>query len=178
MSNPYLTITEQEFLINHLKTSRDSFVSSIKYLSDEEWNTKPEDGGWTPAQCAEHIAVIESVFLAEVKKILNTQERPEKMKEVVGKDKIVIGAMLDRSHKIKGSAEDESPNKKIDKVLLINNFLKYRNEVIDWVSSTKEPLKVHFTFFPGIGDVDGYQYMLFISAHTERHTLQIKEILE
>lgn len=178
MANKYLTFTEKEFLINHLKTTRDSFVSSIKGLSDEEWNTKPEDGGWSPAQCAEHIAIVESVFLAQVKKILKTQEEPEKMKEVVGKDKVVIGAMLDRSFKIKGSAEEEVPNKKIDKEQLINNFLKHRNEIIDWAETTKEPLKAHFTSFPGIGHIDAYQYMLFISAHTERHTMQLKEVLE
>jgi uncharacterized damage-inducible protein DinB len=178
MAYKYLKYTEKEFLINHLKTTRDSFVSSIKDLSDEEWNTKPDDGGWSPAQCAEHIAIVESVFLAEVKKILDSQEEPEKMKKVVGKDKVVISAMLDRSVKIKGSAIEEVPNKKVDKDQLIKNFLKHRNEIIDWVETTKEPLKVHFTNFPGIGLIDAYQYMLFISAHTERHTMQIKEVLE
>lgn len=179
MADSYMiSASEQQFLLNHLKETRDSFINTIAPLNEDQWYKKPSAGGWSPAQCAEHIAMVESSFMTEIKKILSTEPQPEKMPEVAGKNELAIKMMLDRSTKIKGGPDEDANNKVIDKESLISNFTKHRNEVIDWVQHSSEPMKVHFTSFPGIGLIDLYQYILFISAHTERHTLQIKEVLE
>ena len=41
---------------------------------------------------------------------------------------------------------------------------------------TQDPLREHFFKHPVLGDLDAYQWILLISAHTERHVNQILEV--
>jgi hypothetical protein len=40
-----------------------------------------------------------------------------------------------------------------------------------------KPIKVDYEKFGPIGEVNGYHWLMFFSAHTERHMLQLDEVL-
>ena len=42
---------------------------------------------------------------------------------------------------------------------------------------TSEPLRDRFAPHPFAGMIDGYQWVLFLAAHTDRHAAQIEETL-
>ena len=48
---------------------------------------------------------------------------------------------------------------------------------MEFVSSTDADLRNHYAQLP-FGTIDAYQALLFISGHTERHILQIVEVME
>jgi hypothetical protein len=58
---------------------------------------------------------------------------------------------------------------------LINQFKERRERTIAYVEKTQEPLRHHVSPGP-FGELDAYQWILFLSGHSERHILQIQEI--
>ena len=47
---------------------------------------------------------------------------------------------------------------------------------MDYVHTTNDDLRDHFGPHPMLGTLDAYQWILLISAHSERHTKQIEEV--
>ena len=47
---------------------------------------------------------------------------------------------------------------------------------MDYVRTTNDDLRDHFGPHPMLGTMDAYQWILLISAHSERHTKQIEEV--
>lgn len=174
-------ITEQErtFAIEHLIRTRDSLINTLGHVNEKTWYLRPGSGQWSVAECAEHLMLTEVYyFMPNIQKMLAEGIDPSKMDQVIGKDAIAISSMEDRSYKVTGAPWVESNDREIDKSMLTETFLVKRNEVIQYLLTTKDPLRAVFFDAPGLGWVDAYQFILYISAHTTRHTGQIQDILE
>ena len=181
MKNVEYQINTQEidFAATHLAKTRDAFVKSIEGLTDKQWYHRPGPGQWSIAECADHLLQTELYYFEPtIKTMLAEPANPERLAEATGKDAGAYSSMEDRSYKIKGAPWEEVFEKKIDRENLISSFLQKRNEMIEWVKNTDEELRVHFTVFPGLDTIDVYQFILFISGHTTRHTGQILDIVE
>lgn len=168
---------ERNFAIEHLNKSGQHFIDSIRDLNEKQWYQRPGPGQWSAAECAQHLLETELYFFKPtIDKMLAEDAKPERMSETAGKDSLIIASMESREHKIKGQPWEESSDKVIDKAALITAFQAKRAENIAWLKKSGENFRVHFIDFPGMGAMDVYQFILFISAHTTRHTGQIKEI--
>lgn len=179
MKNPAYQISETEkaFAIAHLANSRDNFINTIENMDEDQWYMRPGPGQWSAAECADHILQTELYFfMPTVQKMLSEPANPEKMKEAAGKDQIAIDSMEKREHKLVGQPWEERSELEISKGQLIESFRIKRNEFIQFLKSADEEFRVHFTYFPGLETIDTYQFILFISAHTNRHTGQIQDI--
>ena len=169
---------EKQFAIDHLNQSGGAFIDSIIHLNEEQWYKRPGPGQWSAAECAQHLLETELYFFrSTIDKMLSEDARPDRISETAGKDSAIIASMESRQHKIQGQPWEESSDKIIDKDSLIAAFQAKRAENIAWLEKAGENFRVHFVDFPGIGAMDVYQVILFISAHTTRHTGQIQEIL-
>ncbi len=58
----------------------------------------------------------------------------------------------------------------------IRTFEERRAANIAYVRETSEPLRERFAPHPFAGVIDGYQWLLLLAAHTDRHAAQIEEI--
>jgi len=172
-------LSEQEIanLVDYLTSTGEFFIHTLKGLTPEDWAKVPHDNGWTPAECADHLHVVELAFKPQVDSFLATPAAPEKIAEVEGKENVIKAGMESREHKIKGAPTERKEAYNIDKDKIIAEFEAKRKEMIAFLKQGSAPLKAHFTSFPGIGDLNVYQYCIFIGAHTIRHTLQIQEVL-
>ncbi len=169
---------EKQFAINHLNLTGKAFIDSISELNDKQWYQRPGPGQWSPAECAQHLLETELYFfMPTIEKMLADAPDASKIKETAGKDQGIISAMESRVHKIQGQPWEETADKIIDRNALISSFQSKRAENIKWLEQHGENFRVHFIDFPGMGALDVYQFILFISAHTTRHTGQIEEIL-
>jgi len=174
-----ISAQEKEFAINRLSNTRDAFVKTIEGMTEKQWYHRPGPGQWSVAECADHLLQTELYyFQPTINTMLAEPANPERRGEAIGKDVASYAGMEDRSYKIKGAPWEEIFEKKIDRENLISSFLKKRNEMIEWVKNTDEELRVHFSVFPGLETIDVYQFILFISGHTTRHTGQIQDIIE
>ncbi len=172
-----LSKEEISSLADYLTSTGEFFIHTLKGLTAEDWVKVPSDNGWTPAECADHLYVVELAFKPQVDSFLATKAEPEKMAAVEGKENAIKAGIESREHKIKGAPTERKEAFDIDKEKIIAEFAAKRKEMVAFIKQGKSPVKAHFTSFPGVGDLNVYQYCIFIGAHTIRHTLQIQEVI-
>ena len=170
-----LSQTERDFAISYLKATHNNIVEVVKDLPEESFNYKPKEGGWSVSNALEHILLTETAFFGMAQGTLVNDESMSE-KDMSGKDGILIGMLANRGTKVKTAAPFEPTGKWDTKEDMLAELEKSRNQLIDFLSSTDADLRGHVTTIP-VGEVDVYQIILIISAHSQRHTFQMQEVL-
>lgn len=172
-----LTTEEREAALKSLQATHDAFLKSIAGLSEKQWKFKPAPDRWSVAEVAEHIAVSESTIFGMVQgKVMTSPATPEKRAEVAGKDEIILTKVPDRSRKAQAPEFLKPTNRWATEAELTKAFEDSRKATMDYVRTTNDDLRDHFGPHPLLGPLDAYQWILLISAHSERHTKQIEEV--
>lgn len=173
-----LTQAEREKGIAELEGSKKMFLDSTKGLSEAQWNFKAAPDRWSIAECAEHIALAEGYIFGNITNgILKAPLTPEKRTATAGKDDMIVKMLQDRSHKATAPEPIDPTKKPMKPEESVKLFLESRAKSEDFIKTTQEDLRDHMYDGPGpIGPLDAYQWVLFMSGHTRRHTLQILEV--
>ncbi len=172
-----LTSEEREAALKQFQTTREHFLKSIAGLSQKQWTFKPAPDRWSVAEVSEHIALSESVLLGLVQqKVMQSAAAPEKREQVKGKDDVVLQRMPDRSHKAQAPEILRPTGRWATEADLTKAFEESRKATMDYIRTTNDDLRDHFFDHPAFGTLDGYQWLLLISAHSARHTAQIEEV--
>jgi len=176
-SSQTLSAAERETALKSLQDTHDAFLKSIAGLSEKQWRFKPAPDRWSVAEVAEHITVSESAIFGMVQsRVMTSPAAPEKRAEVAGKDEIVLTKVPDRSRKAQAPEFLKPINRWATREELTKTFEDSRRATMDYVRSTNDDLRDHFGPHPLLGSLDAYQWILLISAHSERHTKQIEEV--
>lgn len=167
---------DRKILLDHLNQSASDFRDSIKGLSSEQWNYKPSPEVWSVAECAEHIALTEDLLRDMVEqKILTSPPSPERVAEGKPLDDKVLKMITDRSVKAKAPEPLKPTGQFTTPDAALEKFQQSRNKTIALVKSRddlREHAAPHFVF----KELDAYQWLLYLSGHTMRHTAQIREV--
>ena len=172
-----LTDAERTAAITEMTKTHDLLLETIKGLSEEQLNFRSDIDSWSIAECVEHIAISESNLFGMAMGALETPADPSKRGEVKMTDEQLMAIIVDRSTKVKTPEAFEPSGKFGSFEETLNAFLEKRKSNMEFVSSTDADLRNHYAQLP-FGTIDGYQALLFISGHTERHILQIVEVME
>jgi hypothetical protein len=170
-----ITDTERSYLVDQLEQSRKAMLASIDGLTDAQWKFKPSDTAWSVQECAEHIVLAEGYIFAGAQQVLKTPavERPEKSNADV--DHALVAGVQDRSRKAT-APEPLVPGRKFATPSDASKaFAIARDKTIAYVKSTQDDLRTHVGPGPA-GPMDTYQFFLLLSAHSARHTAQIREV--
>lgn len=170
-----LTKKEKKSAISYFKETEKDLVKEIKGLSDGQLNWKPDDSVWSIANCIEHITLSEKNLFDWAMSTLQEPANSAKRAELKYDDEAIKRMITDRSRKAQ-AAEGFRPTGQLgnaDATLAI--FKERREAAIKYLKSTADDLRNHFASTP-IGLLDTYQVLLFLGAHSRRHTLQIKEL--
>ena len=170
-----LTQAEKEHAIQYLESTKKDVLDATKGLSEAQWNFKAAPDRWSVAQVMEHIAAAEDfirVNLLEKKvMILPVGEPGRDVKKI---DAAVEAMIPDRSHKAQ-APEPLVPNNRFGSPEgSLKHFLESRQTTEQFLGSTAG-LRDHVMDGP-VGKMDGYEFILFIAAHSERHVRQINEV--
>jgi uncharacterized damage-inducible protein DinB len=172
-----LTSDERERALQSFQATHDAFLQSIAGLSQKQWTFKPAPDRWSVAEVAEHITVSESAILGLVQKqIMVSAATPAKREQVKGKDELVLEKVPDRTHKAQAPEFLRPTGRWVTEADLTRAFEDSRRATMDYVRTTNDDLRDHFFDHPVMGTMDGYQWLLLISAHSARHTAQIEEV--
>ncbi|MBL8176188.1 MAG: DinB family protein [Bryobacterales bacterium] len=168
---------ERDRAMSHLHVTRKMFLDSLEGVSAAQWAWKPSPEVWSVAEVAEHIALSEDMLMGLVKKVVaGPAATAEQKAEAKGKDEFVLKALVDRSKKAQAPEPLKPTNKWKTKEELIAAFKKSRDNTISYVQTTADDLRGHATPHPVFKQLDGYQWVLLISGHAERHILQLQEV--
>ena len=172
-----LTKKERRFAKDHLKETRKELVKTVSGLSAAQLTFKADSTRWSVEDCLKHIAMSEIEIWKSVTDGLFQAPNPEKRAEIKITDDQIIKGLLDRSTK-RQAAENLQPKNTTYKSAAeaLTSFKENRNKLINYIDDTQEDMRNHVINFP-LGLIDTYQLVLLISAHSGRHTLQIKDIM-
>lgn len=172
-----LTSQERDAALKQFEATRDNFLKSIAGLSQKQWTFKPAPDRWSVAEVAEHIAVSESAIFGLVQKqVMTSPAAPEKRDQVKGKDEMIAERVPDRSHKAQAPEFLRPTGRWATEAELAKAFEESRAATMEYIRATNDDLRDHFFDHPVFGTMDGYQWLLLISAHSARHTAQIEEV--
>jgi hypothetical protein len=174
-----LTKDERDKAIAELEGSKQMFLDATKGLSAAQWNFKSAPDRWSIAECADHIALSETFIFGRITDgVLKTPLTPEKREATKGKDEALVKMLQDRSFKAKAPEPLDPTKTPMSPEDSTKKFLEGRAKTEEFIKTTQEDLRDHMFDHPvpAIGTLDAYQWVLLISGHTRRHTLQILEV--
>ncbi|MFZ0481145.1 MAG: DinB family protein [Terriglobales bacterium] len=172
-----LSTAERDAALKSLQATHDAFLQSIAGLSEKQWEFKPAPDRWSVAEVSEHIAVSESTLLGLIQsKFMAGPAMPEKRAEVKVTDEAILERVPDRSHKVQAPEMLKPTRRWANRAEVTKAFEDSRKATMDYVRTTNDDLRDHFGPHPLLGTMDAYQWILLISAHSERHTKQIEEV--
>jgi uncharacterized damage-inducible protein DinB len=175
-TNDPINEKERKVAISSLSETRDQLLESVKGLSEAQLKFKSAPDRWSVEECLKHIAFAEMGLWQMCEGTLKQPANPEKRSEIKMTDEDLVKKMQDRSTKVKTSEQMEpqnTPFKSAEEALA--SFKENREKLINYVQTTKDEMRNHVATTP-MGMVDAYQILLFISAHSNRHTQQINEV--
>jgi hypothetical protein len=169
-----LTAADRDRGVKYLEEKRDAIVDATKGLSEAQWKFKAAPDRWSVAETLEHIALAEEFILGQVKEKIMQSPAGAPDRDVAKTDAAVLAMIPDRSHKFQAPPQ-LVPTGKWTPQETLDHFLKSRAATIDYMKNTPD-LRAHVADSPLGMPLDGYEWLLFIGAHSERHTKQILEV--
>jgi len=197
--------SDRDYLVAHLEMTRQIIVDATRGLTKAQWLYSPGQARWSIAQCVDHLANSERFVLEMVQTRLVKSDRPiepfpslapsmpsaaaapERLPRAA--DALLIRAMTDRTDAVRVPVTSRPPIEEVeprseiaDPQTALDAFLETRSALIAYAQTTQDDLRGHFTYtrlpgyYPDFQLQDGYQWLLRMSAHTERHFMQINEV--
>ena len=175
-TSPTLTDKERKDAIEQLAKTEQGVFNSLKGLSDAQLNFKPAPDRWSISDCVKHIAVTEMFLWKMTDSVLKQPADPSKRSAIKVTDDQVLQMIESRAQKIKTFPPLEPQNTMFKSCPdALASFYDSRKMLTDFMATTGDDMRDHVVTLP-FGSFDTYQMVLFIAAHSNRHTQQIDEV--
>jgi hypothetical protein len=167
---------EKDRALQYLESTKRGVLDATKGLSDAQWNFKPAPDRWSVAELIEHLAAAEDMLRGVTQEqIMKSPAVPVRSAEEIKKaDEIVLAMVPDRSHKVQAPEPLKPTNRFGSPEAAQKHFLESRAATEEYLKNTSG-LRAHLGDSP-LGKLDGYEFVLFTAAHSERHTKQMLEV--
>jgi hypothetical protein len=167
---------DKDRALQYLESTKKGVFDATKGLSDAQWNFKPAPDRWSVAQVMEHLAAAEDMLRGM------TQEQVMKSPAIPVRDEVetkkadegVLAMGPDRSHKVQAPEPLQPTNRFGSPAAAQKHFLESRAATEEYLKGATG-LRAHLSDSP-MGKLDGYEWVLLIAAHSERHTKQMLEV--
>ena len=172
-----MTKEERDYAVKHLKTTASEMTKALKGLSDEQLKFKPNAESWSVEECVKHIMLSEmNIWGGFVDAPMATEPDDSRRSEVKMTDEQVTGMIENRSQKIKTFPPFEPELRPEVLKVTVKEFKNLRGDHVKWTKKTDADLRNRYAEAP-FGVIDSYQAIIFMSAHTRRHVMQMKEVM-
>ena len=168
------TQAEKDRALQYLETTKKNVLEATKGLSEAQWNFKPAPDRWSVAQVMEHIAAAEDFIRDVTKEKVMASPAGEPGRDFKKTDEAVLMMVPDRTHRAQAPEPLVPSNRFGSPEGSVKHFAESRAATEDFLKSAAG-LRDHVMDSP-LGKLDGYEFVLFIAAHSERHTKQINEV--
>ena len=131
-------------------------------------------GRWSVAETMEHIAAAEDFIRGMI--VENAMKGPAVPgRDLKKNDDAVVAMIPDRSHKAQAPEPLKPTNRYGSPEESLKHFLESRAKTEVFLDSTPD-LRQHVSDSPLGMKLDAYEWVLFLTAHSERHLKQIQEV--
>lgn len=172
-----MTSAERERAVSYLEQTKAALLDSTRDLPASDWLHKPSPEAWNAAECVEHLRITEESLCGALREMAAQPAAPEdQLALAAGKEELIVKAVPSRGRKVKGPPGSLPDIQSQDPLEILARFIAVRDGTIEYARTTADPLRTrlhaHFVF----GELDGYQWLIFMAAHSERHRRQIEEV--
>lgn len=164
-------MSDRDQLLTSLDAGRGELLGAVEGMTDEQAAVRPRDGGWSPLECVEHVATVETLMLRR----LSTQAEalPEELSRA--REPVLYARIATRSHKV-AAPEMVHPKGRYTKLGdAVGAFLDARERTVKWLEKCDLDLRRHAVEHPALGTASAYEFLLMMAAHPARHARQIQE---
>ncbi len=161
--------------LQYLETTRKNIVDATRGLSEAQWNFKPSPFKWSVAQVMEHIAASEDLLRQMAEAQIKQQSPPVPDRDLKKTDDKVLEVIPDRSRKFQAPEQLRPRNQFGTPQAALNHFLESRAKTVELLRNTPD-LRSHIVDSGLLGKIDAFERILFVAAHSERHTKQLLEV--
>jgi hypothetical protein len=159
----------------YLEKTKAGVIDAAKGLSDAQLNYKIAPERWSVAQVLEHIASAEDMLFGMTEGQAMKGPARTDGEDVHAIDQLILTAIPDRSQK-RSAPEPLIPNDRFHGAKpSLEHFEASRDKTIAFLKNT-QGLRDHAIDSPLGKKLDPYQWLLFIAAHSDRHTKQMLEV--
>lgn len=160
---------DNTIIINELDSALQETIDVLQSFNEEDVNTIPFAGSWTPAQVAEHLRKSE----VRMDKVFSSASRPSNRQP----DEKAAGLkemFLNFDTKMKSPAFIEPENKQYDKTEVATALAEIKGKIIDAVNGCD------LTGIPPLPDDNPFkdhtklELVHFMTYHAQRHNHQLK----
>ena len=160
--------------LQYLETTKKNIVDATRGLSEAQWNFKPSPFKWSVAQVIEHIAPSEDLLRQVAESQIKTAPAvPDR--DLKKADDAVLTLVPDRSRKFQAPEVLRPKNQFGSPEGALKHFLESRTKTVELLKTTPD-LRAHVVDGGPLGKLDAYDRILFVAAHSERHTKQLLEV--
>jgi DinB family protein len=167
-----------------LADTRDRLVSAVQGLTPAQWTFKADPERWSIAEIVEHVAAAESLFSQRVTARLrahvttapNSDTRVTDAQLVAWEQDPSVEVVVPGHASLAKAPPPLVPSGAGDARAALARFLAARAESAAFLESTRDA-RHRVAEHPALGPLDGYQWVLFMAAHSERHLKQIRAVI-
>jgi hypothetical protein len=165
-----MTNLERQRLVAHLEMTESWLMDEVRGLSVAQLQFRPAPGVWNILEVMDHLVVSEPVYWRDLQ---NALKAPPRGQVRPGGDAETLWYGIDRSQRGQAVPAEMPKGQLRDLRAGLDAFSKLRAEMLRYVRTTQDDLRSHVVERERC---DAYQWLLLISAHAQRHILQIREI--
>ena len=168
------TDADRAHALEYLEKTRQGVLDATKGLSPAQWNFKSAPDRWSVAEVTEHIAAAEDFLYGKAEADMKSPARPagDDAKAI---DDFVLANVPDRTHRAQAPEPLKPTNRFGSPEGSLKHFEESRAKTEAFIKDGKG-LRDHAAKGPMDKNFDPYQWVLFLTAHSERHTKQILEV--
>jgi hypothetical protein len=164
------TPLERQRLVAHFEMTESWLTDEVSNLSDEQVHFRPGPNSWNILDCVEHLVLSEPNYWSTLKTTMaGRASRKESPSEDV--DRMWYG--IDRTERASTGPSQVPKGRFTQMAPALTEFRGLRATMLNYVRTSQEDWRHHLV---PEWDRDVYQWLLMISAHSQRHILQIREI--
>jgi hypothetical protein len=169
------TQADKDKALAYLESTKKGVLDATNGLSEAQWNFKPAPDKWSVAECVEHIAAAEDFIRGmAVDKVMKAPAAPDR--DIAKIDAGIMAMIPDRSQKAQAPDQLKPTNRFGSPEGSLEHFAESRTATENFLKDTPD-LRAHAVDSPlGGPKLDAYEWVLFVSAHSQRHTKQIEEV--
>ncbi len=167
---------ELTYAIDLLESTKIDLHEAVNGLSAEQLTAKPDPERWSVAECLEHIVLVEEGIFGRLQHTMQKPDEPEKRADIQVSDLYLTKALRSRKSGI-SSPEPFVPTGRFGTTeATLAAFDEQRGRVIAYAQSAPGNWRTHFFRHLVFGTIDGFQTLLLLAGHGERHRKQIEEV--
>lgn len=161
----------KEIIVGTLDSAFSELDKAIRRFDENTFNQKPANGGWTPAQVAQHLALagtgIDGVLLGSTRATVGAAD-----KQVPGIKEVFLNFDLKMTSPDFIDPADEVYDQKV----LLTQLKNVGKTLVELVNDLDLSLTCLDFKVPVWGHLTRMEIIYFVIYHTQRHTRQLQQI--